>query len=76
MPQNAGYFRPAPRAGHHLFDLAGYVAVGLEALGLASVEILTQDTYADARNFFSYRRSCHNSEGDYGRLLSLVSLGT
>ena len=75
-PRNDVYFRPASRAGHHLFDLAGYVAVSLEALGLASVEILTQDTYADARNFFSYRRSCHNSEVNYGRLLSLVSLGT
>ncbi len=70
-----GYFIAAPRAGHHMFDFAGYVAGRLEALGLGAVENLALDTYADEQRFFSYRRSCHNGEGDYGRLLSLVALG-
>ncbi len=73
---NEGYFIAAPRAGHHLFDLAGYSAGRLQALGLGAVETLALDTYADEQRFFSYRRSCHNGEGDYGRLLSLVGLGT
>lgn len=72
---NDGYFSPASRAGHHLFDLAGYAAGRLQALGLGVVENLASDTYADAQRFFSYRRACHNGEGDYGRLLSLVALG-
>ena len=43
-------------------------------LGLGTVETLAFDTYADEERFFSYRRACHNSESDYGRLLSLVAL--
>lgn len=72
-PANEEYFTASPRAGHHLFDLAGYAADRLGALGLAAVETLALDTYTDAQRFFSYRRSCHNGEGDYGRLLSLVA---
>lgn len=71
---NDGYFRPASRAGHHLFDLAGYAYGRLEAMGLGEVENLALDTYRDTRRFFSYRRSCHDNHGDYGRLLSLVAL--
>ncbi len=73
---NDGYFNPASRAGHYMFDLAAYAADRLEALGLATVENLGLDTYTDEQRFFSYRRSCHNGEGDYGRLLSLVALET
>lgn len=71
---NDGYFNPASRADHHMFDLAAYAADRLEALGLRAVENLALDTYADEQRFFSYRRSCHNGEGDYGRLLSMVAL--
>mgnify|MGYP002527101749 CR=1 FL=1 len=71
---NEAYFMPASRAGYHMFDIAGYVAGHLERLGLGTVETLAFDTYADEERFFSYRRACHNSESDYGRLLSLVAL--
>ena len=33
---------------------------------------LERDTYQDTKNFYSYRRSCHNAEEDYGRLLSTI----
>ena len=71
---NEAYVMPASRAGYHMFDIAGYVAGHLERLGLGTVETLAFDTYADEERFFSYRRACHNSESDYGRLLSLVAL--
>jgi YfiH family protein len=71
---NAGYFVPSTRPGHHMFDLAGYVAGRLGGLGLASVEVLGLDTCADEARFFSYRRACHAGEDDYGRLISLVAL--
>lgn len=71
---NDEYFNPASRADHHMFDLAAYAANRLQALGLCAVENLALDTYADEQRFFSYRRSCHNGEGDYGRLLSMVAL--
>ncbi len=73
---NERYFKPASRSAHHFFDLAAYAAGRLAALGLAAVENLALDTYADERRFFSCRRSCHNGEGDYGRLLSLAALET
>jgi polyphenol oxidase len=72
---NAVFFRAAPRAGHFLFDLAGYVATRLRHLGLVRIETIAGDTAAEADRFFSYRRSCHRKEPDYGRELSAIVLG-
>jgi YfiH family protein len=56
-----------------LFDLHGYVRARLERAGVGHIAHTGQDTYAD-ENFFSYRRSCHRSEPDYGRNISLIVL--
>jgi purine-nucleoside/S-methyl-5'-thioadenosine phosphorylase / adenosine deaminase len=71
---NDAFFRPAPRAGHFLFDLAGYVATRLTRLDLARIETIAGDTVTEADRFFSYRRSCHRKEPDYGRELSAIAL--
>lgn len=71
---NTELFAPSRRAGHHMFDLAGYVARRLAALGVGRVESLGDDTCADAERFFSYRRACLEGEPSYGRLLSAVAL--
>jgi purine-nucleoside/S-methyl-5'-thioadenosine phosphorylase / adenosine deaminase len=71
---NAAFFRVAPRAAHFLFDLAGYVAARLQRLGLARIETIPGDTAAETDRFFSYRRSCHRKEPDYGRELSAIAL--
>jgi purine-nucleoside/S-methyl-5'-thioadenosine phosphorylase / adenosine deaminase len=71
---NAAFFRATPRQGHFLFDLAGYVAARLKRLGLARIETIPGDTAAEAERFFSYRRSCHRKERDYGRELSAITL--
>jgi polyphenol oxidase len=73
-PDNAGFFAAAPRAGHFHFDLAGYVAMKLQRLGLARLERSGGDTAAEAERFFSYRRSCLRQEPDYGRELSAIAL--
>ena len=73
-PATKVFFRPAAREGHYLFDLPGYVAHRLEALGLAEVVSLRRDTYRDEADFFSYRRSCHQGKRDYGRLLAAIAL--
>jgi YfiH family protein len=73
-PAHAAFFRPAPRAGHWLFDLEGYVAGRLERLGLQRIERSGGDTAAEAERFFSYRRSCLRQEPDYGRELSAIAL--
>ena len=67
----ARFFRPG-RAGHLHFDLEGFVAAQLAAVGVTRIECLGQDTYAG--DFFSYRRSVHAGEPDYGRNLSLIAL--
>jgi len=71
---NTAFFRPADRPDHFLFDLSGYVAAGLRALGLARVDVVDRDTCAEANRFFSYRRTCHEGGGDYGRNLSAICL--
>ncbi len=70
-PAFARFFR-AGRAGHLHFDLEGFVAAQLAAAGVRRVECLGRDTYAG--DYFSYRRSVHAAEPDYGRNLSLIAL--
>ncbi|WNO54738.1 peptidoglycan editing factor PgeF [Stakelama saccharophila] len=60
--------------GHARFDLEAYVAHRLAAAGVRQVEALGLDTYADPDRFFSYRRSTHRSEADYGRQISIIGL--
>lgn len=72
-PDNERYFRDSARTDRFLFNLPGYVLSRLEALGLAAVEHVDQDTYPDAGRLFSYRRATHRGEPDYGRQLSAIS---
>jgi purine-nucleoside/S-methyl-5'-thioadenosine phosphorylase / adenosine deaminase len=71
---NARFFAPATRAGHALFDLAGYIAARLAAAGIGHIEDLGHCTYADASRFFSYRRATHRGESDYGRHINAIAL--
>ena len=74
-PEDKDLFAPAGRDGHFLFDLTGYVARRLSGLGLAAVAATGGDTCAEADRYFSYRRSVHCGEPDYGRNISIVALG-
>ena len=67
-------FDRADREGHFLFDIAAYVARRLHGLGLAAVDMTGGDTCADATRLFSYRRSVHRGEADYGRNISIIGL--
>ena len=71
---NARFFRPAERAGHALFDLAGYIAARLAAAGIGRIEDIGGCTYEQSHLFFSYRRSVHRAEADYGRHISAIAL--
>jgi YfiH family protein len=71
---HARFFRPAARAGHALFDLPGYIAARLVTAGVRQVETLARCTYAAPELFFSYRRSVHRGEPDYGRHLNAITL--
>lgn len=70
---NARYFAPSARPGHALFDLNAYTVDRLGAAGVAAA-CLDRCTYGEEENFFSYRRSVHRGEPDYGRQISAILL--
>jgi polyphenol oxidase len=74
-PGSTGWFLPAPRGGHFLFDLRGYIADRLGRVGIATVEVARHDTVTEEERFFSYRRAVLRGEGVYGRALSAIVLG-
>ncbi|MEC5322562.1 peptidoglycan editing factor PgeF [Aurantimonas sp. A3-2-R12] len=55
------------------FDLPGFILAQLRASGVAASFVGTC-TYADPDRFFSYRRTTHRGEPDYGRQLSAIAL--
>jgi polyphenol oxidase len=70
---NERFFVDGP-AGKPHFDLEAYTVHRLVAAGIAEVEALNLDTYADADRFYSFRRETHRGEPDYGRQVSLIAL--
>lgn len=73
-PDNARFFAPSTRPGHAMFDLPAYIGARLGAAGVGAFHDLGLCTYSDAARFFSYRRSTHRAEPDYGRLISAIAL--
>ncbi len=57
-----------------LFDLPGYGLHRLRSAGVGHAEWTRHCTYSDAGLFYSYRRSVHRAEADYGRLISAIRL--
>jgi YfiH family protein len=72
--ENERFFSPGARADRHQFDLEAYVAWRVAAAGVGRIELLGLDTYADERRFYSFRRTTHRGEPDYGRQISLIGL--
>ena len=57
-----------------MFDLPGFGLHLLREAGVGHAEWVGHCTYSDPDRFFSYRRSCHKKEPDYGRLISAIRL--
>jgi YfiH family protein len=68
------FFKPAAREGHAMFDLPGFIALRLEQARVGAVQDLGLDTYSDDARFYSYRRTTHRNEPDYGRLIAAIAL--
>ena len=68
------FFLPSDREGHFRFDLPGYVLHRLTQAGTGSVESLGICTYPAENGFFSFRRTTHAGEPDYGRQISAIVL--
>ena len=72
-PENEAFFA-AGKPGHAQFDLEGFIASRLAAAGVKTVVAMGVDTYPDAARWFSFRRTTHAGEPDYGRQLSVIAL--
>jgi polyphenol oxidase len=72
---DGGYARffsvPAAGAKPH-FDLPGFVADRLVASGITAYERSARCTYAHPELFYSYRRTTHQADPDYGRQISAI----
>lgn len=73
-PALVRFFAPADRPHHALFDLPGFIAHRLQEARVGHIEDLGLDTYADPARFYSFRRSTHRNEPDYGRMVAAITL--
>lgn len=69
---DAERFFAAGRRDRLQFDLPGYGLDRLRSAGVAHAEWIKACTYSDERRFYSFRRSVHRKEADYGRLISVI----
>ncbi len=73
-PGASRFFAAAENADKRLFDLPAYCLSRLSRAGVVDAEWTGHDTCAEAALFFSNRRAFKAGEGDYGRLISAISL--
>lgn len=71
---SSAFFKPSRRASHFMFDLPGYAALRLKRAKIGAVDALGLCTYGEEARFFSFRRTTHRGETDYGRNLSAIAL--
>ncbi|GGE59230.1 peptidoglycan editing factor PgeF [Actibacterium pelagium] len=56
------------------FDLPSFGLFCLNKAGVGTAEWIGHCTYSDPDRFYSFRRSTHQGEADYGRLISAIGL--
>jgi len=71
---NAIHFFAQNRDGRHQFDLPGYGLSILRKENIKKFAWTGHCTYSNPTKFYSYRRSTHLKEPDYGRLINCISL--
>jgi YfiH family protein len=72
-PSYRAFFRDSANNGHKMFDLWAFITTRLERAGVEASG-LRQCTYANEEQFFSYRRTTHRKEADYGRQISAIMI--
>jgi YfiH family protein len=72
-PENTRFFANGT-GDRMLFDLPGYGLHRLRSAGIGHAEWTGHCTYRDAARFYSFRRTTHAAEADYGRLVSTIRL--
>lgn len=71
-PDSDRFFAGGPN-GRPMFDLPGFGLSRLRDLGVDGAWG-GHCTFSDEARFFSYRRTTHRAEADYGRLISAIAL--
>jgi YfiH family protein len=71
--QNQLLFIPSINPNHFYFDLRQFVMNKLGVFRLKNIAALPIDTYRDER-FFSYRRTTHRKEADFGGHFSCIAI--
>lgn len=72
-PDYGRFFSGGP-GGRPMFDLPGFGLHRLRSAGVQEALWIRHCTYGDAERFYSYRRTTHAQEADYGRLISAIRL--
>ena len=60
--------------GYYLFDLPGYVKEKLQQQNIKNIQDINIDTYANYKNYASYRKATHDKVADFGRNISLIMI--
>ena len=74
---NERFFLASPigKPDHYHFALAQYLTARLESAGIRSISSVDDDTAADEKKYFSWRRTCWHKQTQYGRMIGVISLG-
>ncbi|MEM9967219.1 MAG: peptidoglycan editing factor PgeF [Pseudomonadota bacterium] len=70
-PTNERFFRQGTADRRH-FDLPAFGLDRLRRAGVGKSAWIKRCTFTDAERFYSYRRSTHAKDADYGRLISVI----
>lgn len=73
--ENSRYFIPSSKPEYFMFDLPAYIASRMAKAGVNAFFDSALCTYGDETRFYSYRRTTHRREADYGRQISAICLG-
>lgn len=71
---NKKFFTDSVKKEHNMFDLPAYLITRMKAFGIGIVIDTALCTYSDAEAYFSYRRTTHRKEKDYGRQVAAITL--
>src|SRR5262245_49153601 len=71
-PGSEAFFITDEGSGEPHFDLPGYVGERLFRAGVGQIADLGLCTYCEETRLYSYRRSQHHGEQDYGRQISAI----
>ncbi|MEF2551097.1 peptidoglycan editing factor PgeF [Aurantimonas sp. A2-1-M11] len=72
-PERERFFRPGRAADKRQFDLPGFIVSQLAASEV-DASFIGRCTYGEPDRFFSFRRTTHRGEPDYGRQLSAIAI--